>query len=91
MDQDISLHKIFSSVQDSQPISLRPVYIWSRVPGLKPSKLKIAVFDGFDIPTLTLFFLSFALVVALMKIFTTLGTRLGLGQQSEDIVMVPIR
>ena len=91
MDQDISLHKIFSSVQDSQSKSLRPIYIWSRVPRPKPSKLEIEVFSGFDVTTLTLFFLSFALVVALMKIFTMLGTRLGLGQQSEDIVMVPIR
>ena len=91
MDQDLSLHKIFSSFQDSQSKSFRPIYIWSRVPGPKPSKLKIVIFNGVDISTLTLFFLTFVVVVSLMKIFTIVGTRLGLGQESEDIVMVPIR
>ena len=65
-------------------------YIWTRYPSPKDSKFKISALN-FDTPSLVLFFLTLVTAVALMKIFTILGSRLGLQTASEEPLMIPTR
>ena len=65
-------------------------YIWTRYPLPKKSTFKLSSFN-FDTPSIVLFFSSIAAVIALMKIFTFLGSRLGLPTCSEELVLLPTR
>ena len=66
-------------------------YIWSSYPPPTPSKMDNSDLFSFDIPTTFLFFFCLVGVVALMKLFTYFGTRLGLDTVSEEPVSIPTR
>lgn len=74
----------------AQPITFTQVYIWTKFPLPLSSKLEFDVLS-FDPPSTVLFFSSFFAAVALMKVFSYFGERLGLKSLSEEPAHVPTR
>ena len=66
-------------------------YIWSSYPSPQTARIDYSALFSFDPPSAFLF--SFCLVgaVALMKLFTCLGSKLGLDTVSEEPVNIPTR
>ena len=66
-------------------------YIWSSYPSSKTAKIDYSALFSFD--PLSAFLFSFYLigVVALMKLFTYLGYKLGLDTVSEEPIAIPTR
>ena len=62
----------------SQTVDYGTLYLWTKYPLPKDPYLELAAFN-FDTPSAVLFFFYFAAIVALLKIFTHLGSILGLG------------
>ena len=82
--------KYDSKVHLSHSTQYNPEYIWSSYPLEKGQKLAFSEF-AFDIPSTILFFLSPVMAVALMKLFTKLGSNLGIDTESEEPVLIPTR
>ena len=45
----------------------------------------------FDPPAYTCFFSSLALTVLIMKLYTYLGSKIGLDNASEEFILIPLR
>ena len=68
-----------------------PKYIWSSYPPLKAQKIDFSELFSFDPPSVCLFIFYFIGAVALMKLFTNFGSKLGLDTVSEEPVNIPTR
>ena len=79
-----------SSLHISHSIKYEKFYLWTRYPLQKESVLKLASFS-FDVPSTVLFFFYLGASVGAMKIFTFLGTKLGVGTASEEPLLIPTR
>ena len=66
-------------------------YIWSSYPSPKSAKIDYSALFSFDPPTAFLFFFSLVGAVALMKLFTHFGSKIGLDAASEEPVNIPTR
>ena len=66
-------------------------YIWSSYPSPKIAKIDFSELFSFDPPSAFLFFFCLVGAVALMKLFTYFGSKLGLGTVSEELVGIPTR
>ena len=66
-------------------------YIWSSYPLPKIAKIDYSALLSFDPPSAFLFFFCLVGAVVLMKIFTYLGSKLGLETISEEPVNIPTR
>ena len=66
-------------------------YIWSSYPSPKPAKIDYSALFSFDLPSAILFSFSLVGAVALMKLFTYFGSKLGLDTVSEEPVNIPTR
>ena len=66
-------------------------YIWSSYPSPKTAKIDYSALFNFDPPSAFLFSLSLLGAVALMKMFTNFGSKLGLDTVSEEPVNIPTR
>ena len=66
-------------------------YIWSSYPASKTAKIDYSALFSFDPPSAFLFFFSLLGAVALMKLFTYFGSKLGLDAVSEEPVNIPTR
>ena len=79
------------TIHVAHSISYKHVYIWSSYPSSKTAKIDYSALFSFDPPSAFLF--SFYLVgaVALMKLFTYFGSKLGLGTVSEEPLGIPTR
>ena len=66
-------------------------YIWSSYPSPKTAKIDYSALFSFDPPSAFLFFFSLVGAVALIKLFTYLGSKLGLDTVSEEPVNIPTR
>ena len=63
-------------------------YLWTRYP-LATTRMW-NLLSIFDPPAYTCFFTSLVLTVVFMKIYSYLGSRLGLDQVTEDFILIPI-
>lgn len=88
-DSEIYEQKLSSVVTCSHAKSYSPLYIWSPRPAIKGTILDMS--SSFDIPTTVLFVLSLSMAIALVKLYTKLGSQLSLELESEELVMVPTR
>ena len=79
------------SIHVAHSIEYNHKYIWSGYPSPKTAKIDYSELVSFDLPSAFLF--SFCLVgaVALMKLFTYFGTKLGVDTVSEEPVNIPTR
>ena len=66
-----------------------PLYIWSPTPSVKGENLELSF--SVDIPTLVLFVIALSMTVALLKLYTRLGSQLSLDLESEEPVLLPTR
>ena len=66
-------------------------YIWSSYPSPKTAKIDYSALFSFDPPSAILFFFCLVGAVALMKVFTYFGSKLGLDTVSEEPVNIPTR
>ena len=66
-------------------------YIWSSYPSPKTAKIDYSALFSFDPPSAFLFSLCLIGAIALMKLFTYLGSKLGLDTVSEEPVNIPTR
>ena len=66
-------------------------FIWSSYPPSKTAKIDYSELFSFDPPSATLFSLCLVVAVALMKLFTYFGSKLGLDTISEEPVNIPTR
>ena len=66
-------------------------FIWSSYPSPKTAKIDYSALINFDPPSAFLFSLSLLGAVALMKMFTYFGSKLGLDTVSEEPVNIPTR
>ena len=63
-------------------------YLWTRYP---PATTRMwNLLSIFDPPAYTCFFTSLVLTVVLLKIYSFLGSRLGLDQVTEEFILIPI-
>ena len=67
------------------------LYIWSSYPSPKTAKIDYSELFSFDPPSAFLFFFCLVGAVALMKLFTLFGSKLGLDIVSEEPVNIPTR
>ena len=81
---------VHPKIHVAMPVAYVPKYIWSRYPLRKGSILGLGDFN-FDLPSTILFFGCLLLGPLLLKIFTFLGSKLGLPVVSEEPVLMPIR
>ena len=72
-------------------ISYSHYYIWSSYPESKTAKIDYSALFSFDPPSAILFSFSLLGAVALMKVFTYFGSKLGLNTVSEEPVNIPTR
>ena len=68
-----------------------PRYIWSSYPSPKTAKIDFLAVFSFDPTSAFLSLFSLVGAVALMKLFTYLGSKLGLDTVSEEPVNIPTR
>ena len=73
----------------AQATGFEPYYIWTRYP--LPTTRMWNLLVVFDPPAYAAFFTSLTLTAALMKLFTLVGSRLGLGTVSQEIILLPLR
>ena len=66
-------------------------YIWSSYPSSKAAKTDYSALISFDLPSVFLFSFSLVGAVALMKLFTYLGSNLGIETVSVEPVNIPTR
>ena len=66
-------------------------YIWSSYPSPKTAKIDYSELFSFDPLSAFLFFFCLVGAVALMKLFTYFGSKLGLDTVSEEPVNIPTR
>ena len=66
-------------------------YIWSSYSSPKPAKIDYSALFSFDPPSAFLFSFSLVGAVAMMKLFTYFGSKLGLDTVSEEPVNIPTR
>ena len=66
-------------------------YIWSSYPSPKIAKIDYSALFSFDVLSAFLFPLCLVGAVALMKLFTCFGSKLGLDTVSEEPVNIPTR
>ena len=81
----------YPSIHVAQSISYGHWYIWSSYPSSKTAKIDYSAMFSFDPPSAILFFFCLVGVVALMKLFTYFGSKLGLDTVSEEPVSIPTR
>ena len=86
-----SFRYIQPSSHASHSITYYHSYIWSSYPDPKTAKIDYSALFSFDPPSASLFFLSLVGAVALMKLFTYFGSKLGLDTVSEEPVSIPTR
>ena len=66
-------------------------YIWSSYPSPKTARIDYSALFSFDPPSAFLFPFCLVGAVALMKLFTYFGSKLGLDTVSEEPVNIPTR
>ena len=80
-----------TSIHVPHSIAYSHLYIWSSYPSPKPAKIDYSELFSFDLPSAFLFLCSLVGAVALMKLFTFLSSKLGVGTVSEEPVGIPFR
>ena len=89
VDEHFNLPQASTHVTHSTVYSLN--YIWSSYPSPKAAKIDYSALFSFDPPSAFLFFFCLIGAVALMKLFTYFGSKLGLDTVSEEPVNIPTR
>ena len=79
------------SIHLAHSISYFHWYIWSSYPASQSAKIDYSALFSFDPPSAFLFSFSLVGAVALMKLFTLFGSKLGLDTVSEEPVNIPTR
>ena len=73
----------------AQPTAFVPRYIWTRYP--LPTTRMWNLLYVFDPPGYACLLTSLTLTAAIMKLYSALGSRLGLDTASEELIFIPLR
>ena len=66
-----------------------PQYIWTRYP--LPTTRMWNLLYVFDLPAYAAFFTVLSLTAAMMKLFSMIGSKLGLGTTTKEVILIPLR